>query len=139
MEGSDNNTTKSVELVALVYDSLQTRNFQKLQEIVTRDVTWNVTEGFSYSGVYTGLDNVLRGFYGRLKSGLDRFSTEKVKWIDAGQNVIVLGYYLMTAKGETEEHRIRFAHIWGIQDGKVTGVWQVADTAKLPQTLQPDK
>jgi uncharacterized protein len=137
MEDSDRNITKSIQLVALVYESLRARNIQKLQEIVTKDVTWNVTEGFPYSGVYTGLDDVLRGFYGRLMSGLDKLNTEKIKWIDAGQNVIVLGYYLMTPKGETEEHRIRFAHTWGIEDGKVTGVWQVADTAKLPPVFQP--
>jgi hypothetical protein len=70
-------------------------------------------------------------------SGLDKLGTEKVKWIDAGQNVIVLGYYFMTAKGEAEEHRIRFAHTWGIEDGKITGVWQVADTAKLPPVFRP--
>jgi ketosteroid isomerase-like protein len=137
MESSDSNTTKSIELVALVYESLHTRNIRQLQEIVTEDVTWNVTEGFPYSGVYTGLQNVLRGFYGRLMSGLEKLGTEKVKWIDAGQNVTVLGYYRMTPKGETEEHRVRFAHIWGINDGKITGVWQVADTAKLPPALQP--
>ncbi len=139
MEGSETHTTKSIELVALVYESLRTRNIQKLQEIVTKDVTWNVTEGFPYSGVYTGLDSVLRGFYRRLSSGLDKFGTEKIKWIDAGQNVIVLGYYLMTAKGEAEEHRVRFAHIWGIEDGKITGVWQVADTAKVPPNFQPQQ
>jgi uncharacterized protein len=115
---------------------LRSHDFQKLKEIVTEDVTWNVTEGFPYTGIYAGLENVLRGFYGRLVSGLDKFGTEKVKWIDAGESVIVLGYYLMTAKGVAEESRIRFAHIWGIKEGKVTSVWQVADTAKLPQALQ---
>ena len=137
MEAPDKNTTKSIELVALVYESLQARDIQKLAEIVTENVTWNVTEGFPYAGVYTGLRNVLRGFYGRLISGLDKFTTEKVKSIDAGQNVIVLGYYIMKVKGESEEHRIRFAHTWGIEDGKITGVWQVADTAKLPPVFLP--
>jgi uncharacterized protein len=137
MEDSDRNTIKSTELVALVYESLKTRNIQKLEEIVTKDVIWNVTEGFPFSGIYTGLNEVLRGFYGRVMSVLGKLDTEKVKWIDAGQNVVVLGYYLMTAKGETKEHRVRFAHTWGIENGKVTGVWQVADTAKLPPVFQP--
>ena len=136
MEGSESKSTKSIELVSLLYDSLHSRNIPKLLEIVTKDVTWNVTEGFPYSGIYTGLGNVLRGFYARLMSGLDKFGTEKIKWIDAGRNVIVHGYYLMTIKGEVKEHRIRFAHTWGIEDGKITGVWQVADTAKIPLVLQ---
>lgn len=137
MDDSGNSISNSIELVALVYESLKTRNMQKLEEIVTKDVTWNVTEGFPFSGVYTGLNKVLRGFYGRVMSVLSKLDTEKVKWIDAGQNVVVLGFYLMTVKGETEEHRVRFTHTWEIEDGKVTGVWQVADTAKLPKAFQP--
>jgi uncharacterized protein len=129
--------TTSIALVKLVYESLRAHDFHKLKEIVTEDVTWNVTEGFPYAGIYKGLDNVLRGFYARFRSHLDSFAAEHVKWIDAGESVIVLGYYLMTTKSTTEESRIRFAHIWGIRDGKVTGVWQVADTAKLPQVFSP--
>jgi uncharacterized protein len=137
MDASGENPETSIELVKLVYESLRSHDFQKLKEIVTEDVTWNVTEGFPYGGIYQGLDNVLRGFYARLRSNLDSFAAEHVRWIDAGESVIVLGYYLMTAKGAAEESRIRFAHIWGIREGKITGVWQVADTAKLPQALQP--
>jgi uncharacterized protein len=137
MDASGKTSTTSIELVRLVYESLRSHDFQKLKEIVTEDVTWNVTEGFPYTGIYQGLDNVLRGFYARLRSNLDSFAAEHVRWIDAGDSVIVLGYYLMTAKGVAGESRIRFAHIWGIKEGKVTGVWQVADTAKLPQALLP--
>jgi uncharacterized protein len=135
-EAFNENPTTSIELVKLLYESLRTRDFRKLKEIVTEDVTWNVTEGFPYTGIYQGLDNVLRGFYARLRSNLDSFAAEHVKWIDAGESVIVLGYYLMTPKGTAEESRIRFAHIWGIREGKIAGVWQVADTAKLPRALQ---
>jgi hypothetical protein len=38
----------------------------------------------------------------------------------------------MTPKGSAEEKRVRFAHIWGIKDVVITGLWQVADTAKVP-------
>jgi hypothetical protein len=135
-EASSKNPTAPIKMVEPVYECLGTRDFKKLKEIVTEDVAWDVTEGFPYSGVYKGLDNVLRGFYGRVRLGLDKFGAEHVEWIDAGDSIIVLGYYLMKAKGATEESRIRFAHIWGIKDGKIAGVWQVADTAKIPQALQ---
>jgi hypothetical protein len=52
--------------------------------------------------------------------------------IDVGDCVVALGYYLMTPKDSAEERHVRFAHIWGIKDGMTTGVWQVADTAKVP-------
>ena len=88
------NTSKSIELVKGLYDSLKTRNLQKLNEIVTEDVTWNVTEGFPYSGIYKGMQVVLKDFYARLFTGLEKFDTDKVKWIDCGDYVTVLGYYL---------------------------------------------
>jgi uncharacterized protein len=127
------NSSKSIELVKALYDSLQARNLQKLNEIVTEDVTWNVTEGFPYSGIYKGIQVVLKDFYARLFSGLVKFDTDKVKWIDSGDCVTVLGYYVIKPKNEESESRIRFSHTWEIRNDRVAGVWQVADTAKLPR------
>jgi uncharacterized protein len=127
------NSSASIELVRNLYDSLRTRNLQKLSEIVTEDVTWNVTEGFPYSGTYKGIQVVLRDFYARLFSGLEKFDTDKVKWIDSGDSVTVLGYYIIKPANEEIESRIRFSHTWEIRNNRVAGVWQVADTAKLPR------
>ena len=138
MKHVNENTTKSLELVATVYESLRTRDISSLEKMLSSDVTWNVTEGFVYSGIYTGLNAVLHDFYGRFAASLSKLATEKIQWIDGGDHVVVLGYYLIQLKGSIEEHRIRFSHTWGIQDGKVTGVWQVADTAKLPPGFQAD-
>lgn len=99
---------------------------------MTEDVTWNVTEGFPFTGIYKGLENVLHGFYAKLFEGLDKFYANKWKWIDAGDYVIVLGYYIIKVKNMTDKNQVRFAHIWEIKNNKIAGVWQVADTAKLP-------
>lgn len=124
--------SERLKLVRSLYESLKTRNVERLKEIVTEDVTWDVTEGFPFGRTYKGIDDVLHNFYGRVLPRLDRFGTEHEKFIDGGDCVVALGYYLMTQKGSTEERRVRFAHIWGIKDGKVTGVWQVADSARVP-------
>jgi hypothetical protein len=52
--------------------------------------------------------------------------------MDGGDCVVALGYYLMTPKGSAGERRVRFAHIWGIKDVMISGLRQVADTAKVP-------
>ena len=127
-----------VQLVASVYESLRARDIEKLQAIVTDDVTWNVTEGFPYAGIYTGLHDVLGRFYGRLRSNLDSFSAQPERWIDGGQHVVVLGYYLVTPKNEDRQYRVRFAHTWRIANDRISGVWQVADTATLPALTWPE-
>ena len=123
---------ENIKLVKSLYESLSTRNMARLKEIVTEDVTWDVTEGFPFGGIYKGLNNVLHEFYGQIMPHLDKFGTEHERFIDCRDCVVALGYYLMTPKGSAEETRVRFAHIWGIRDGKITGVWQVADSAKVP-------
>jgi ketosteroid isomerase-like protein len=135
MQHSATSITPSIELVATIYEALGTGNTQALQNIVTDDVTWNVTEGFPYAGTYSGLDAVLRGFYERVRNTVEKLSTEKIKWIDAGQHVIVLGYYRIKVKNDPKEYRVRFSHNWELLDGKVAGIWQVADTVLLPQGL----
>jgi hypothetical protein len=41
-------------------------NPEVIRQVLAPDVRWEVVEGFPYSGVYVGLDDVLHNFFGRL-------------------------------------------------------------------------
>jgi hypothetical protein len=57
--------------VAIVRRLYEARgNPEVIRQVLALDVRWEVVEGFPYSGVYVGLDDVLRNFFGRLFSGL---------------------------------------------------------------------
>jgi ketosteroid isomerase-like protein len=41
-------------------------NPEVIRQVLAPDVRWEVVEGFPYSGVYVGVDDVLHNFFGRL-------------------------------------------------------------------------
>jgi hypothetical protein len=48
-------------------------NADIIRQVVAPDVRWEVVEGFPYGGVYVGLDDVLRNFFGRLFRDCESF------------------------------------------------------------------
>jgi uncharacterized protein len=126
------NSKERIDLVKTLYESLGTHDVLKLKEIATGDVVWDVAEGFPFGGRYEGLDAVLRDFYGRFLPRLGTFGIEHDRFVDGGDCVVATGYYHMTAEGSSRQERVRFAHVWEIREGKIAGVWEVADTARIP-------
>ena len=48
---------------------------------------------------------------------------------------MALGYYRVRAKESDAPTLVRFAHVWGVDtDGRIKGVWQVADSAYFPRS-----
>ena len=48
-------------------------NPEIILQVLAPNVRWEVVEGFPYSGVYVGLDDVLRNFFGRLFEDFESF------------------------------------------------------------------
>jgi uncharacterized protein len=103
--------------------------------VLAPDICWEVVEGFPYSGVYVGLDNVLHDFFGRLFQDFDSFVAMGSEFFESGDRVIALGAYTGRAKATGKEFTARFAHVWTLQGGKITRLQQCADTVQLTRAL----
>jgi len=99
------------------------------------DVRWEVVEGFPYSGVYVGLDDVLHNFFGRLFQDFESFVAMGSEFFEAGDRVIALGSYTGRAKATGRDFTARFAHVWTLQGGKIVRLQQCADTVQLIRAL----
>ena len=95
------------------------------------DVRWEVVEGFPYSGVYVGLDDVLHNFFGRLFQDFESFVAMGSEFFESGDRVIALGSYTGRAKATGRDFTARFAHVWTLQGGKIVRLQQCADTVQL--------
>jgi ketosteroid isomerase-like protein len=99
------------------------------------DVRWEVVEGFPYSGVYVGLDDVLHNFFGRLFQDFESFVAMGSEFFESGDHVIALGSYTGRAKATGRDFTARFAHVWTLQGGKIVRLQQCADTVQLTPAL----
>jgi ketosteroid isomerase-like protein len=106
-------------------------------EALAPDISWEVVEGFPYSGVYVGLGSVLHDFFGRLFQDFENFVATGFEFFESGEHVIALGNYTGRAKATQKEFTARFAHVWTLQRGKIVRLQQCADTVQLIRALAP--
>ncbi len=97
----------SVAIVRRLYDARG--NPEVIREVLTPDVRWEVVEGFPYGGVYVGLDDVLRDFFGRLFLDFDSFVATGSEFFESGDHVIALGSYTGQAKATGKTFAARWS------------------------------
>jgi ketosteroid isomerase-like protein len=122
-----------VAVVRRLYDARG--NPDVIRQVLAPDIRWEVVEGFPYSGVYVGLDDVLRNFFGRLFHDFENFVAMGKEFFESGDRVIALGSYTGRAKTTGKEFTARFAHVWTLQGGKIVRLQHCADTAQVTRAL----
>jgi ketosteroid isomerase-like protein len=93
-------------------------NADIIRQVVAPDVHWEVVDGFPYGGVYVGLDDVLRNFFGRLFQDFESFAAVGSEFFESGDHIIVLGTYTARARATGRDFTARFAHVWTLQRGR---------------------
>src|SRR5262245_22397774 len=107
-------------------------------QLLSPGVRWEVVDGFPYSDVYVGLEDVLSRFFARLFADFEEWHTEPVEVFEAGVRVFALGFYSARAKATGRTFKARFAHVWTLRDGVIVRLQQCADTAQLAKALGQD-
>ena len=94
------------------------------------DIEWQQAQGLPHGGVYRGLDEVRRAVFDPLdEEWWDEFSADPDEFLEAGDEVVVLGRYRGRAKGTRKQLDVPFVHIWTFRDGKARRFRQFLDTA----------
>jgi ketosteroid isomerase-like protein len=124
----------NVSLVRRLYEAQG--NPAVIQEVMSKDIHYDISVGFPHGGKYDGLDSVLTDFFGPLFQHFENFGVDpsSVEYIEIGDRVIALGNYA----GRTKDGRqviARMTHVWTIKDGKLASFWQVGDTAQFVKAI----
>jgi len=128
----DEKDTQNVQQVKTLYKALHENDGKMIATILVTDPVWNVSPDFPYGGVYCGMAEVFGSFYAKLLKRFKSFSARPETFIDGGDVVTVLGFYKFTNDQNELPKFVRFSHTWRINDdGRIKGVWQVADSAQF--------
>jgi len=101
-------------------------------------IVWTEAENFPYAdrNPYIGPDAVAEGIFMRLATEWDNFEARPHEFLDAGDTVVVLGYYEGTYKATGKHLLAQFVHVWRVRDGKLAAFQQFVDTAQAVQVMQ---
>jgi len=122
----------NVQILSDAYAAFAAGDVPSVLAVMSPDIVWNEAENFPYAdgNPYEGPDAIVQGVFVRLGEEWDFWSLEIEHLLDAGENVVALGRYKAKHSKTGKDLNAQFAHIWWLQDGKITRFQQYADTAQ---------
>lgn len=123
------------ELIESLYDAFAQGDAGTVLGSMAPDVDWNEAEGSPYAdrNPYSSPQAVGEGVFGRLLADYDGFAAVPQKYVADGDTVVALGRYSGTRNGNGRPLDAPFAHVWTVEDGKVTAFQQYTDTAQYQE------
>ncbi|MGH9043252.1 MAG: nuclear transport factor 2 family protein [Acidimicrobiales bacterium] len=100
------------------------------------EVSWTEMAGFPYAGTYVGPAAVRSGVFERLGGDWDSYQAEPDEFVDgAGGTIVTLGHYSGLFKATGQHMRVRFAHVWHLENEKVVRFEQFTDTHLVREAM----
>ena len=120
----------NVELVRRAYEAFDRGDMDAVVADMHPDIEWHQAQGLPHGGTYYGLAVVQQAIFAPLgERWWDDFRADREEFLDAGEQVIVLGRYTGRAKETGRRLDVPYAHVWTFRGGKAIRFRQFLDTA----------
>lgn len=121
--------SEAYDIVKAHYAASDRGDLDGMVESFAADIRWTEMAGFPYAGTYVGPDEVRSGVFERLGREWKGFRADPDRLVDGGDGTVVgIGVYSGTYRRTGRSMRVRFVHVWQVEDGRITGFEQFTDT-----------
>ena len=120
-----------------LYDAFSTKDESRLRAVLHPDVDWIQCAGFPGGDRRRGADAVIEKVFGGLRSAWEDFGAPVEEYVDGGRTVVVLGRYVGRHRETGLAMESVFAHVYDVDEGRITRFRQIADTAEMVRAM-PD-
>lgn len=125
----------NVDVVRQLYLSFAHSDVEGARALLDDDVQWLQCAGFPGGGHHRGADLVLQRVFGNLRSQWIEFSATVDEYLDAGDCVVTVGSYAGRHTVTGTAMTAVFAHIFDVENGRITRFRQYADTAPMLKAM----
>ena len=127
----------AVDIVRRSYDAFARDDMDGVLADMHPDIEWYQAQGLPHGGYYRGLAEVRRKIFDPLdEEWWDEFAADPEEFLDARDQVVVLGRYRGVAKGTGKRLDVPFVHVWTLRDGRAVRFRQFLDTAGWVAALE---
>ena len=126
----------NLEIIKGIYSGDAGENVKNIGTIVAEEFEWRETAGFPYTGTFHRFDQVLNGLFVPLATEWIDFRAEAESFYDAGESIIVTGFYRAAYKKTSRFMEARFTHIWTLKNERIVKYIQCADTKKVWEAME---
>jgi len=130
-------SAENVEVIRATYEAFSKGDIPGVLGRFANEIVWNEAENFLYAdrNPYVGPQAILEGVFMRIVSEWDNFKVTAESILDAGDQVVTLGFYSGTFKQTGKSVKAQMVHVWNLVDGKATSFQQYTDTKQFADAV----
>ena len=127
----------SIKTIQAAYAAFANNDPSVLFGAMAPDVQWNEAHGnpLADRNPYVGAQAIGEGVFGRLLAAIDGFSAAPDRYVDGGEDVIVLGRYTGTMKHDGAKLNAPFCHVYRFKGDQIVSFQQYTDTAQWARLM----
>ena len=127
----------NVQTLQAAYAAMANNDPSLLFGAMAPDIQWHQAQGnpLADRNPYIGPQSVGEGVFGRLAATIDTFTVVPDRFVDGGDDVIVLGRYGGTMKHDGAKLDAPFCHVFRFEGDRIVSFHQYTDSAQWAQLM----
>lgn len=127
----------SVRTIQAAYAAFAKNDPSVLFGAMAPDIKWYEAEGnpLADRNPYVGAQAIGEGVFGRLLAAIDNFTAAPDRFVDGGDDVIVLGRYGGTMKQGGAKLDAEFCHVYRFAGDRIVSFHQYTDSAQWARLM----
>src|SRR5262249_42134243 len=111
---------ENIDLIKKIYGHFNAREYDRVVESFADDFEWLAADNshLADNSPYHGVKEIREGVFGRIEAAFKRLNVRIDEIIDAGERVIILGYYDGEWANGSQAPHAQMAHVWTVDGGK---------------------
>ncbi len=128
---------ENVNIMRQGYEAFNRGDIDAVMGIMDQNIEWQEPDvgELPARGTHHGPEAVANNVFGSVPEHWDEFQAVAEEFLDAGDRVVVLGYFRLKGKATGKTVDAPFAHVWALRDGKAVYHHNYVDTATFLQSL----
>ena len=118
---------KNKEVVAELYRCFRQQDVERFTQLCSPSIIWQQNQGFPGEGTHQGPSAVLSKVYKSFNLEWKRWHFVIERMLDAGDDIVVLGYFSGIKRDTNEHFKLAASHIYSFKSGKVVKFQQYTD------------
>lgn len=118
---------KHKDIVEELYRCFRQQDVECFKQLCSPSIIWQQNSGFPGEGTHQGPTAVLNKVYKAFNIEWKRWSFVIERVLDAGDDIVVLGYFSGSKRDNNERFKLAASHIYSFRDGKVIKFQQFTD------------
>ena len=126
----------NLEIVKSTYEGKTSEeNGKNLERYLAADAVWTEAKGFTYSGTYTGFEEISKNVFHRLATEWIGYKFTPEGYLADGDKVVAYGTYTGINKQTNKSFEARVVHLWKLSAGKIVSFEQFVDSKPVNDAM----